>query len=415
MRTTPRGWALVLIAFLFYFFANQTQVTWLYVLCAATLGVWLAARFIPRPLLRGLRLMRRLNGAETTTDLELHAGQPLTVEVEVHNAAWWPAVQIAGEETCPLAPKAERAQPFFIHVLAPRSTLTLRYTTVCARRGWFEFPAVRLHTGAPFGLYRAQRESALSTEVLVFPEYRELKRLPLLDRMPAHENPFPRLGRSGEFVGVREYRPGDERRQVHWRSSARAGRLIVKELAEETQPGLTIALDMRAASRVGDEPHTTLELAIKVATTLARYAERQGLPVHLALNSRQWPAPPGPLSGWGLMNFLARVEAEGDESFAACLSTASATPFLVAIFTAPDVEAAEAVLGAQRMGRGVLAILIDPAPFTNVEYPTLPTVSGLLSANGIDTRLIGAEPEWEQILESTSVGAESPRPKWATT
>lgn len=402
MRTTPRGWALVLIAFLLYFFANQTQVGWLYVLCALTLGVWLGARFLPRRMLRGLSLTRRLNHTSLPTDLELYAHQPLTIELDLKNASRLPAVQIRGGEVCPLAPARERDQSFFIPHIPARASLTLRYDTVCARRGWFEFPPVPLTTRAPFGFYSAARTVEAPTGVLVFPEYRELKRFPVFDRMPAQENPFPQIGLAGEFMGVRDYRPGDSRRQVHWRSSARAGRLIVKEFAEETQPGLTIALDLRASSVLGTDPNTSLELAIEIAATLARYADKQKLPVHLAVNNRQWPAPPGPVSWWGLLNYLARVEAGGDDSFADCLRGGTrSTPFLAALLTAPDPSAIDPLLEARRAGLGVLAIVIDPTAFGGPFGDVSRMEAALLTA-GVPTRVIGAEPEWEKVLEAVN-------------
>lgn len=402
MRITPRGWALVLIAFLLYFFANQTQVGWLYVLCALTVGLWLGARFFPRRMLNGLTLTRRINGAHLPTELELYENQPLTIELEIKNSSRLPALQIRGGEVCPLAPVADRDQAFFIQHIPARASVTVCYETLCARRGWFEFPPTPLTTRAPFGFYAAARTLVAPTGVLVFPEYRQLQRLPLFDRVPAQENPFPQIGLTGEFIGVRDYRPGDARRQVHWRSSARAGRLIVKEFAEETQPGLTIALDLRVSSVSGVDPHTSLELAIKIAATLAHYANQLALPVHLLTNSPRWPAPPGPVSWWGILNYLARVEAEGDDSLAECLRSSRSTPFLAALLTAPDVAVIDPLIEARRAGLGVLAIVIDPTPFGG---PTadVPQLEAALLTAGVPVRVIGAEPEWERIIERVSL------------
>jgi uncharacterized protein (DUF58 family) len=401
MRVTPGGWALLLIACLLYFFANQTQVGWLYVLCALAAGLWLGTSFVPRSTLRCLALTRRVNGSTTPTELELYAGQPAAIDLELKNSTWLPALQIRGVESCPPAPAEDREQPFFVSHIPAHASAALRYETAFARRGWVEFPPVRLTTRAPFGFFSAARDLPEPTGLLVFPEYRELKRLPLLDKLPAQQNPYPQIGLSGEFIGVRDHKPGDSRRHVHWRSTARAGRLIVKEFAEETQPGLTIALDLRAASVVGAEPDTSLELAIKIAATLARYADRSGLPVHLAANSPRWPAPPGPVSWWGLMNYLARVEADGGESFAECLSSPRPTRFLVAILTAPDEATIDPLLDVHRVGLGVLAVIVDPAPFTDVETHAAQTLAGRLASHGIEARVIGAEPDWERILEST--------------
>ena len=176
--------------------------------------------------------------------------------------------------------------------------------------------------------------------------------------------------------------------------------MIVKEFAQETQPGLTIALDLRAASVIGSDENTSLELAIKVAATLARYADQHGLPVTLATNSAHWPVPPGPLSWWATMSYLARVQGEGDEPFADCLQGLAMTS-VAAILTASDRGAVEPLVELNRSGLSVLAVVIDPAPFLlegAVPSTQVEAVAGALEADGVSVRLIGGEPDWELTL-----------------
>src|SRR5690606_22341242 len=51
------------------------------------------------------------------------------------------------------------------------------------------------------------------------------------------------IGQTGEFVGLRDYRPGDPLRQIHWRSWARTGRPIVKEIEDTFYPRYGLVLD----------------------------------------------------------------------------------------------------------------------------------------------------------------------------
>jgi uncharacterized protein (DUF58 family) len=405
MRPTRRGWAIAAVALLLYLFANQTQVGWLYVMSALAAGMWLTALFLPRRMLRGLTLVRRVNGSENPVELEFYVGNAVTVEIALTNAGRTPALQVRGEETCPFAPAADRSRPFFVSGLPAGANISLNYETTCARRGWFEFPSVALSTRAPFGFFFARRKVPAPTGVLVFPEYRELERLDLFDRLPAAQNVFTCIGVGGEFVGVREYRPGDSPRHVHWRTTARAGQLIVKEFAAETEPGLTIALDLRASSVVGSGEDTSLELAIKIAATLARYAHTRGLPVSLAANSRTWPIPPGPLSWWGLMNTLARVQADAnaEESFADCLRGLRATSFVAAVLSSPDDAAAAPLIELKNQGLGVLAVVIDPNPFLPYGWgksDKAGAVAGALKANNVSVCVIGGEPDWEETLQA---------------
>ncbi len=398
LRPTGRSWALLGVALFLYLAANQTQVGWLYVMAALAAGAWLAGRWVsPGRMLHGLSLVRRINGALPVEDMELYAGHPVSVDLDLKNAGRGAALQVRGTEMCLFATAAEQAQPWFVPNLPAQASLRLSYTLCAARRGWFEFPPVTLTTRAPFGLFAASRALDVPTRLLIFPEYRELERWPLLDRMPAAENTLAHVGQGGEVLGVREYRPGDSRRHIHWRSSARAGRLIVKEFAEETQPGLTIALDARGTSVIGVDEATTLELAIRVAATLARYATRCDLPVTLAVNSQRWPAPAGALDWWRVMAYLARLQGEGDEPFADCLGAIRTNTFVAAIFTAPAAGAAAPLAELQRRGQGVMAVVINPAPFGGEAEPAL-ALAGELRAAGLAVCLLGAEPDWERTL-----------------
>ncbi len=394
-RVTRRGWAWLGLAVALYLAANQTQVSWLYVFAALLAGVWLAQAGLPARLLNGLRVARRVGGTE---DAELRVGDPVRVELEVHNAGALPAWQVRGVETCPFAPAADRSQPFFVDVPA-RGAVTLAYTVPAARRGWFEPGPVPLRTRAPAGLFEAEHLApAEGGGVLIFPEYRELERFPLLDRRPATQNPYARVGPGSEFLGVREYRPGDPPRHVHWRTTARAGQLVVREFAEETQPGLTIALDVRAASVIGGPDDDTLERAIKAAATLVHYAAARHLGVELAAASRAWPAPAGPLSRWAALSYLARVPGDGERPFAAVLEQLGAAVFVAALLPAPDEAVVPALIGLKRQGAEVLAVLIDPAPFAPALAGQAAGLAARLRAAGLSARVIGSEPDWEHTL-----------------
>ncbi|MBP7692066.1 MAG: DUF58 domain-containing protein [Anaerolineales bacterium] len=397
LPVTARGWAVLGLAFLLYLAANQTQVSWLYVFAALGAGIWLAAAGVPGAALRALSLRRTLSAAEPDGDAEVRVGDPVTVTLTLHNASRWPAAQVRGAEICAFAPAAERDQTFFVDVPA-HGALTLRYTVPAARRGWFEFAPVPLTSRAPFGFWAAARPAPAPGAVLIFPEYRELPSLPVLDRRPAAQNPYARIGAGSEFLGVREYRPGDSPRHVHWRTSARVGRLVVREFAEETQPGVLIALDVHAASVIGPADDNTLERTIKVAATLVHYADRRGLAVSLAAASEAWPAPVGPLSRWAALSYLARVAGDGGQPFETTLRGLAPAACVAALMPRPDEAAVPALLELKGQGVEVLAVVVDPAPFDPAWAGRAAALAGQLRAAGVSVRVVGAEPDWERSL-----------------
>ncbi|MGQ0602861.1 MAG: DUF58 domain-containing protein [Anaerolineales bacterium] len=379
---TRRGWSVLALAVSLYLFANQTQVSWLYVFTALTLGVWIVCAWLPGRMVRGVTLTRAIRQMD---EAELHVGDPIVITLTLSNAARLPALHLRGEELCPFAPAADRVLPFFASAPA-RSTIEMRYDTVCARRGWFDFTPLTVTTRAPFGFFAARRILPSTGGVLIFPEYRVLESFPLLDRRPATQSQYARIGQGAEFLGVREYRPGDSPRHVHWRTTARAGRLVVKEFAEETQPGLTLALDVRASSVIGDEDDNTLERAIKVAATLAHYADARGIALSL-------PPLGGAVSRWAAMNYLARVQPDNGPPFAECLRGLRGMPFVAALLPAPDEAVIAPLLELKRGGATVLAVLFDWQADARVA-----ALAASLKANGLSVRMIGDEVDWERAL-----------------
>src|SRR5437016_13423600 len=90
-------------------------------------------------------------------------------------------------------------------------------------------------------------------------------------------------GEGSEFYGIREYHPGDPLRRVHWRSSARMGRLAVVEYEHDVSVDLTLVLDARRGSDVGFGSETALEMAVTVAASLARLVLERGNRCRLAI------------------------------------------------------------------------------------------------------------------------------------
>jgi hypothetical protein len=147
----------------------------------------------------------------------------------------------------------------------------------------------------------------------------------------------------------------------------------------------------------------TLELAIKVAASLAHYALEQDLPFSLATNSRQWPAPAGPLSWWALMSYLARVQAGGDEPLDIALNRLEPGTLIAAILPAPDPGVLAPLRDIRRSGAAAWAVLIDPAPYLPVHIGhgygvAARRLAAELESAGVDARLVGAEPDWERTL-----------------
>lgn len=120
--------------------------------------------------------------------------------------------------------------------------------TTCRQRGRFTLGPLTLASGDPLGLFRIERHIPATSPFLVYP---------LTEDLPAFS---PREGQltGGEATrrrthyittnvsGVRDYEPGDSFNRIHWRSTARTGRLVVKEFELDPTADLWVVLDMNA-------------------------------------------------------------------------------------------------------------------------------------------------------------------------
>jgi uncharacterized protein (DUF58 family) len=239
------------------------------------------------------------------------------------------------------------------------------------------------------------------TRVLVYPEIHALRRLTLLDRQPVAQWTQPRAGVGTEVMGIRPFRSGDSPRHVHWRSVARVGRLISKEFADETQPGLTLVLDRyRLPLPWVDSKHTPFEWAVKVAASVADYAQRCGYPLYILADDEDLPPPAGAVRWDGVLQYLARVQPVHRPSLPELLGNPKQIyqNLIAVIIPYPDASVIAPLISLHQRGFGVLAVLIDPASFPMCGDAALP-FSGQLRAAGIDTRLIHFGQDWAEQLE----------------
>jgi uncharacterized protein (DUF58 family) len=169
--------------------------------------------------------------------------------------------------------KALDKKCYFLKVPASR-TQTTSYRHTFPKRGRYTFSAFRVSTKFPFTLFRKSRVIDGETHVVVFPAVHPVP--PPADPRAAYageEAPLPR-GRRGEFHGLREFREGDDPRDIHWRSSARRGRQMIREHDDEASRRVTLFCEHVRPTR--DAAGTQLvEQAISLCASLVvDYLER---------------------------------------------------------------------------------------------------------------------------------------------
>ncbi|MBC7171048.1 MAG: DUF58 domain-containing protein, partial [Polyangiaceae bacterium] len=196
---------------------------------------------------------------------------------------------------------------------------------VPALRGLLRLTSIALRTRYPFGLIEKGRVVPLEEELLVYPSLVPVGRAALERMRDGDESASRKRGSGSEIIGVRAYREHDDAREIHWRKSASAGALVVREREGEARSTITILLDNRRPSIESAGWEAELERAISEAASLADLAASSGIGVEVVTASGASPrvAPCAPLDP--LLRFLALLEPASSVALAPDASFTSRT------------------------------------------------------------------------------------------
>ena len=113
------------------------------------------------------------------------------------------------------------------------SPITSDYAIQTRKRGLMKFGPLHISLQDPFGITKASKETEARCNLIVHPRTRPLT-IPRYN-LDGTEEQILKLNKLGsEFHSLREYVPGDDTRLVHWQSSAKYGRLILKHNMKES-------------------------------------------------------------------------------------------------------------------------------------------------------------------------------------
>lgn len=315
------GWYYLAVVALVFGGATLKEVNLLLILAGMLLGPLLLNWQAVRKTLRGLRV-------ERTLPTRISAGEPLSISLTLTNtrrrlSSWAVAVEdvLQREESAagrrPSAFLRLRPSVLFPHV-RPQQSRKGAYRGSLTARGRYRFGPITLSTRFPFGLF--SRKTVLDqTETLVV--------LPRLGRLAQgwrarHREVVAGTGRrrrpgvEGDFYGTREWRHGDGLRFVHWRTSARLGKLVVRQFEHDESRDVALVLDLWQPNLPQERYAENVELAVSfTATALTDLCRQGGSSVYLGLYNEAPECLGGAASPTllqGLLERLAVVEAQPD-------------------------------------------------------------------------------------------------------
>ena len=352
MIPTRLGLSLLAIAGTFYALAWLTRIGWLYIAPPLILAILLLNLMLPPLNVRALSAERRFKNRKDGEQVDIFEDDILVMETRLSNRSLLPKIALTLREVFPCAPPGKEEYGYFIGALSPRRTSALTYGITCHRRGVYSFPPLRVESSAPFGFFRAVRSLEAPMEVTVYP-----KVLPIdvAVNQGTLQGDSPRFGRptfTGEVRSSREFQQSDELRHIHWKNSARSGRLMVKQFDQTPRGELRIAFN--PGVNLGRGRETTLEYAIKIAASLACYSFNDGR------RFRMWPGgTEADLTTWhNVLEHLARIQAEPQPSVSELLRHRNPQGISIVAISAADQDAFQQLLRLQ-YPQGIVVVMME--------------------------------------------------------
>jgi uncharacterized protein (DUF58 family) len=197
----------------------------------------------------------------------------------------------------------------FVAHVPPRGTVTARSVNSFVRRGIYPLGTVTLSTSFPFGLFRKERDLEMPGEVVVWPRTDRRVREPRVGGGRMRRAGFSARGTAGsrgEYRSLRGYRPGDDPKDIHWRSTARMREPVIRDYERDGAETRWICLDTRC------EPSDAAEVALEVAASLAASAVAAHHPFALVAGHAVLEPGEGPAHLERALDLLARVDFSSD-------------------------------------------------------------------------------------------------------
>lgn len=268
IRPTREGWWLIGATLVVGLAATNTGNNLLYLILAMMLSFTAISGVLSEQALRRVRLRREMPD-------RIFAGTPATFSVRVTNGKRrLPSYALFVAEPDP----GGRPTPtqFFLK-LSPQAREGWTYSLTFPRRGRQYLPGLRLFTRFPFGLFTKSSRPIQSQPVLVYPAVRPLAGHEVPAALEAGWRERHRPGRGAGLFNLRQYRPGDDPRLLHWKTSARTGDLMLREREAEERPQVRLILEDPPPEAAAE----TVERDLSYAASVAAHAIRRGAAVEL--------------------------------------------------------------------------------------------------------------------------------------
>jgi uncharacterized protein (DUF58 family) len=295
IRITNFGLGYVLMCLVVAIGATNTGNNGLYLVLAGMLAAMVVSGVLSRRNVRGV-------ACEIEPVGEVIAGRPALLKVRFENRLFGTTAQALFflHEGLP--------GPLWVDPLKPRERREVLVEGVFPRRGVYRRADAGLLSRFPIGLFRKYSHARLAREVVVYPapETSRVPELPPEDARGGRPHPRRRGGGS-DIRTLRDFLPGDDPRDIHWKQSARMRHWIMREREAERDRVIFLALDNALVDPDDPAALAALERRISRCAGQALLLLSRGGEVGLVTRDALVPPSAGRAQRSRILDALARV------------------------------------------------------------------------------------------------------------
>ena len=320
-RFTSAGRWFLLVSLIFIMYGGASLQLQAYVTAIYILAIWMVA-------VAGVLAYRPRVRISSSSPPRICAGETLSIDVRVEQLGRLRGADLTLiPHRLPADIDALPPEGVALEDLRRSQVANVRVLLRCSLRGCYTLRGFRVESGFPFGILRARRIFAEQRTLLVYPAFTPLARLllPMSRRyQPGGVAMTSHLGESFEYLGNREYREGDNPRDIDWRATARATRPIVREWVEEYMLRAAVILDTHVPptlrGKLARSRREAFERGVSICAAVSDYMAGQDYLVDLfAAGPNLYHLTAGRSLAYldQILDILACVEESSDEPFEA--------------------------------------------------------------------------------------------------
>lgn len=333
---------IILFALLFYIIAGNLETKPLYLSFSFLASVIITSYLFSiytKISLRKLSIVRKVQA-------EGEEEEQVEVTIILTNNSLFPqyGVEVVEYIETPYGEKIKNS--IIVSKIASRSKHIEKYCFIPPIRGKYNFEKLIIKSSFPFGIISSSYYIKSKEEIKIFPKSIKLPNNFNLkgERINLDSNSKVIFGELSDFIGTRDYRIEDNIKMIHWPSSVRQGKLIVKEYDFTLSSNAIISIDLNKNSNIGKLKESTLEYGIKIVASIATHILTSSLSTlsFIGEGKKEYflPEGGGRTQLQKLFSLLVDIKGDGDKPFEEVISDFSSkiAPYSTLFLIFPNIN-----------------------------------------------------------------------------